>query len=209
VTEQAIEARAAAAGLVLSSGASRRIATHAGLVMQEAASLHLTTIEDPDSFLERHIGEALEGAAMLDAHVAGTLLDLGSGNGYPGVPVALARPGLRPVLAESSQRKAAFLRGVLASIALDGTVLDRRVQRAADLEPFSPIDVLVTRAAEGWDAVLPRLASRLSVGGIVLIWAGSAAATIVARASWRRFELVKSHPLPGRSTLIFELRRVK
>jgi 16S rRNA G527 N7-methylase RsmG len=53
------------------------------------------------------------------------------------------------VLAESSRRKAAFLRGVLTAIALEGAVLDRRVHRAADLEPFSPIDVLVTRAAKG------------------------------------------------------------
>jgi 16S rRNA (guanine527-N7)-methyltransferase len=208
VTEQAIEARAAAAGIVLAPGAPRRIAAHAALVREGAEALHLTTIDEPESFLERHIGEALEGASMLEPGVAGTLLDLGSGNGYPGIPVALARPGLRPVLAESSRRKAAFLRGVLASIALDGAVLDHRVQRAADLEPYSPIDVLVTRAAEGWDAVVPRLAPGLRPGGIVLIWAGAAAEAIVARASWRRLELVRSHPLPGRSTRIYQLARI-
>jgi 16S rRNA G527 N7-methylase RsmG len=209
VTEPAIEARAAAAGLVLPPGASSRIAEHARLVGQAAAALHLTTIADPASFLERHIGEAFEGAAMLDAGVRGTLLDLGSGNGYPGIPVAIARPSLRPALAESSRRKAAFLESVLASIALDGTVLDRRIQRANDLESIAPIDVLVTRAAEGWESVLPRLASCFRVGGIVLIWAGLGANKIVTRASWRRFELVRSHELPGRSTRIFQLQVMK
>ena len=208
MTEHAIEARAAAAGVVLPPGAARGIADHAALVRQEAESLHLTTIDEPESFFERHIGEALEGASMLDVGLTGTLLDLGSGNGYPGIPVALTHPGLRPVLAESSRRKAAFLQRVLASISLDGAVLERRVQRAADLEPFSPIDVLVTRAAEGWDAVLPRLAAGLRTGGIVLIWAGAAAETIVSRASWRRFELVKSHALPGRSTRVYQLTRI-
>jgi len=184
------------------------MAAHAALVRQDAKSLHLTTIDEPESFLERHIGEALEGASMLQAGVAGTLLDLGSGNGYPGIPVALARPGLRPVLAESSRRKAAFLQGVLSSIALDGAVLERRIQRAADLEPFSPIDVLVTRAAEGWDAVVPRLATGLRIGGTVLIWAGAAAEAIVTRASWRRLELVRAHTLPGRSSRIYRLTRI-
>jgi len=46
------------------------------------------------------------------------------------------------------------------------------------------------------------------VGGIVLIWAGAAAETIVARASWRRLELARSRPLPGRSTRIYQLYRI-
>ncbi|HJQ99190.1 MAG TPA: RsmG family class I SAM-dependent methyltransferase [Candidatus Polarisedimenticolaceae bacterium] len=208
MTEEAVEARAAAAGIVLPGGASRRIVAHARLVLESAPMLHLTTITDEATFLERHIGESFEGAALVDTSAAGTLVDLGSGNGYPGIPMALARPHLRPVLVESSHRKADFLRRALQAAALDGVVLDRRVQRSTDLDEVGPIEMLVTRAAEGWEAVVPRLAPAIRPGGLVLIWAGESASAIVTRASWRRFELVRSHALPGRKTKIYALHRI-
>src|SRR5262245_49337515 len=102
LSEEAIEARAVSAGLLLPHGGAARIAAHARLVLESADALHLTTIKDPSELLERHIGEALEGAARIDASRSGPLVDLGSGNGYPGVPIAIARSSLRAVLAESS-----------------------------------------------------------------------------------------------------------
>jgi 16S rRNA (guanine527-N7)-methyltransferase len=206
LSPETIEARATTAGLVLPKGAADHVAAHARLVLESPAALHLTTIRDPEVFLERHVGEAFEGASRVDPSRSGPLVDLGSGNGYPGIPIALARPGLRVVLVESSRRKSDFLRRALVSAALDGTVLERRVQRASDLEAVAPIEVLVTRAAEGWDAVVPRLASAFRPGGTALIWSGAAARAIVTRASWRRrFELVGAHELPGRATFIYEL----
>jgi len=206
LSPETIEARATSAGLVLRKGAADRIAAHARLVRESPAVLHLTTIRDPEVFLERHIGEAFEGAARIDPSLLGPLVDLGSGNGYPGIPIALARPGLRAVLVESSRRKSDFLRRALATTALEGTVLERSVQRASDLDAVAPIEVLVTRAAEGWDSVVPRLASAFRPGGTALIWAGAAARAIVTRASWRRrFELVSAHELPGRTSFIYEL----
>ena len=209
MTEDVIEARAAAAGIVLPAGASRRIAAHARLVLASPPMLHLTTIVDPATFLERHIGEALEGAALLEDATAGTLVDLGSGNGYPGIPIAVARPGLRPVLVESSHRKAEFLRRALADAVPGGDVLERRVQRSGDLAALGPIEVLVTRAAEGWEAVVPRVAPALRLGGLVLVWAGESASSIVTRASWRRLALVRSQVLPGRTSRIYKLQKIK
>ena len=136
-------------------------------------------------------------------------VDLGSGNGYPGIPIAVARPGLRPVLVESSHRKAEFLRRALADAVPGGDVLERRVQRSNDLAALGPIEVLVTRAAEGWEAVVPRVAPALRLGGLVLVWAGESASSIVTRASWRRLALVRSQVLPGRTSRIYKLQRIK
>ncbi len=74
---------------------------------------------DPDEFVDRHLGEAFEGAAMLAPDIEGTMLDLGSGNGYPGIPLAAARPGLRLTLTDASARKAEFLRQTVRSCNLD------------------------------------------------------------------------------------------
>jgi 16S rRNA (guanine527-N7)-methyltransferase len=197
--EEAIAARAAAAGIALAAPAAVALAVHARAVLRANERLHLTAVLDPGAFIERHIGESLEGAAMVDAGAIGTLLDLGSGNGYPGLPLAAARPGLAAVLAEASPRRAAFLREAIAEAGLSSVrVIERQVQRAQDLEDLpGGIRLVATRATGGWERVLPRLAPLLVPGGDVLVWAGEDLETVRRRVAWRRLELVERRLLPG------------
>ncbi len=195
----AVVARALAAGIVLSKPAARALAEHARAVLAANERLHLTAITQPEAFFERHLGEAFEGAALLPKGIKGVLLDLGSGNGYPGIPLAIARPGLSPVLAEASTKKAAFLREALAAAGLTGgRVLEARVARTVDIEELPPVAVLATRAMGGWERIVPKLVARLAPGGLVLIWAGVDAEAIMTRASWNRLRVEAARSLPGR-----------
>jgi 16S rRNA (guanine(527)-N(7))-methyltransferase RsmG len=192
-----IRRRAQACGLALDDRALAALAAHAQQVLQQNASLKLTTIVEPAAFVERHIGESLEGAAMLPEGITDNLLDLGSGNGYPGVPVAIAHPGLTPFLAEARRRKAIFLRELLAQLSIQGEVLDRRIDRPADVGE-SIFSVIVTRAAGDWERSLPRLACCLETGGRLLVWAGKELEKVCTRHSWKRYLLEERRPLPGR-----------
>jgi len=204
--DRAIATLAARAGIELERDACERLAVHVGLVLRDNERLHLTTITDPDEFLERHVGESFAGAAMLPDDAGGTLLDLGSGNGYPGVAIANARPGLRPVLTEASRRKAAFLREVVETCAPGGEVFEGQVQRAPDLRGLAA-DVLTTRAMGAWEKIVPRMHAALNPGAHVLVWAGADVEAVFRRAVWRRFEVVETRPLPGReASAIWHLR---
>ena len=171
--------------------------------------LHLTTVTDPEEFVDRHVGESLEGAARLDPGIEGELLDLGTGNGYPGLAVAAARSGLRAVLAEASTRKAAFMRSVLRGGGFrDAEVFEGQVQRAADVAGIGPFRVVTTRAMGGWPKIVPRLAAALTDDAEILIWAGEDAEAVFGRVVWRKFRLVERHPLPDRErSWIWKLRR--
>lgn len=195
----AIVARALAVGIVLSKPAAQALAAHARAVLVANERLHLTAITQPEAFFERHLGEAFEGAALLPEKIRGVLLDLGSGNGYPGIPLAIARPGLVPVLAEASTKKAEFLREALAAAGLGrGRVLEARVARTVDVDDLPPVAVLATRAMGGWERIVPKLVTRLAPNGLVLIWAGADAEAIMARAAWARLRVEKTRSLPGR-----------
>jgi 16S rRNA (guanine527-N7)-methyltransferase len=194
----AIVARAAACGVELPDEAVDSLVLHIRRVRERNEELHLTSIDDADEYVERHLGEGFEGAAMLPRDVAGPMLDLGSGNGYPGLPVAAARPGLRPLLAEASPAKAAFLRSVVEEAFPGGTVLDRQVQRPADLRDAPLFRVIVTRAAGGWERILPRLAPCLEPDGRLLVWAGESMHAVSGRTAWRRYRLEEKRPLPER-----------
>ncbi len=195
--ERRIADRAEASGVTLPDGAALRLAAHVRLVLRENERLHLTTIVEPDELLDRHLGESFEGAALLPEDVGGTLLDLGSGNGYPGVPIAAVRPGLRPVLTEASRRKAEFLREVLASCAAGGEVFEGQVQRAPDLRGLTA-DVLTTRAMGAWQKIVPRMHAALAPDAHVLVWATADAEPIFRRTVWQRFELRGRRDLPDR-----------
>src|SRR5262249_21335384 len=104
--EASIRRAAEASAVALDGAAVRSLAVHARMVLSETPRLHLTAVDERD-LVPRHIGEALEGARILEPNVRGLLVDLGSGNGYPGVPLAIARPGLHLILVEASARKAA------------------------------------------------------------------------------------------------------
>lgn len=184
--------------LGLSVAALDSIEGQARAVLGAAASLGLTAIRDPAEFVERHIGEALSGAALLPAGIEGPLLDLGSGNGYPGLPLAAARPLLEPYLVEARARKAAFLRALLNDHLGRGAVIDRQVQRAGDLEELPPLRALVTRAMGGWEKVVPRMVPALRPDADVLIWAGDEVQRIASRSAWRRLRLQDRRPLSGR-----------
>lgn len=197
--EERILARAAACGLALDRPAASGLAAHARAVLSAPSELHLTAITDPEEFLERHLGEAFEGAALLDPAVTGVLVDLGSGNGYPGLPLAAARPGLRLIMAEASTRKGAFLRQVVRESGFaPAEVHEAQVQRAADLADVGPVQLLASRALGGWAKIVPRLVPGFAPGGELLLWAGQEVEQIARREVWRRLRLLERRSLPGR-----------
>lgn len=193
----AVRERAARVGIGLEDEACARIVAHAQCVLERNDELHLTSVTEPQAFLERHVGESLEGAACIDATLAGGLLDLGSGNGYPALPLVVARPALTPVLTEANRRKAAFLRDVCVAVGT-GTVVHRQVQRPADVEELGELRIITTRAMGAWEKVLPRFADALAPDGVILLWAGEEVPRIAARKAWRRLSLVERRALPGR-----------
>jgi 16S rRNA (guanine527-N7)-methyltransferase len=197
--ETRIRSRASDCGIELADEAVAALAHHARAVLRENQQLHLTSIHEPLEFFERHLGEAFEGAAMLPADVEGLYLDIGSGNGYPGIPLAAARLGLRLSMIEASVRKAEFLRAVVRDAPLPTvSVLETQVQRASDLEGIDPARVITSRAMGGWPKILPRLRTCLDPDGDMLVWAGDEAEKISRREVWKTFTVADKRALPDR-----------
>src|SRR5665213_2921666 len=86
-----------------------QLSKYLDLLLKWNARTNLTAIRDPEEIVRRHFGESLFAARHLDPKTA-TLLDLGSGAGFPGLPIALLCPEIQVTLAESQNKKASFLR---------------------------------------------------------------------------------------------------
>jgi 16S rRNA (guanine527-N7)-methyltransferase len=132
-------------GRSLSDQELRRFETHYHLLQKWSRRMNLTGLKDESMIARRHFMEPIAIADLLDDE--GRLVDIGSGNGFPAVPLKVLRPGLELVLVESSEKKSAFLRAVIRELALkQARVETRRVRRLADLADLLPCRYLTLRA---------------------------------------------------------------
>ena len=94
--------------LDLSRGQLSALARHFGLLQRWNRNINLTSVRRPEDIVQRHFGESLFVGTRIPEG-AESLVDVGSGAGFPGIPVAVLRPGIDVTLVESVAKKAAFL----------------------------------------------------------------------------------------------------
>lgn len=93
-----------------------KLSEYLDLLFRWNTRTNLTAIRTPEEMVRRHFGESLFAAAHLGN--PDTLLDLGSGAGFPGLPIALARPEIAVTLAESQNKKSTFLRETVRTLGI-------------------------------------------------------------------------------------------
>jgi 16S rRNA (guanine527-N7)-methyltransferase len=128
---------------------------------------NLTAIREPERMVTHHL---LDSLAILP-HVHGpSVLDVGSGAGLPGIPLAIAAPGLAVTLLDSNHKKAAFLQQAVAELALaNATVVPARVEAWQTEARF---DTIVSRAFADLGEFVSGAARLLAPGGIIAAMKG-------------------------------------
>ncbi len=140
-----------------------QLSAYLDLLLKWNARTNLTSIRDPEAIVMRHFGESLFLAAHVPAGIQ-TVLDLGSGAGFPGLPLHLLRPDLSVTLAESQHKKSAFLREAIRSLDLTTQV---HAGRAEELMGTQSFDLVALRAVDKMHEALT-LARALGAKRLVL-----------------------------------------
>ena len=119
----------------------------------------------------RHTGDALACLARWPLEGTLRLLDIGSGGGFPGIPLAIARPELRVTLLESRERKTDWLERAVRGLGLRDrvSVVTGRVEDQPP-EWVEGYDIVTARAVAPPDELLSIVLPRLKIGGRVLLW---------------------------------------
>ena len=115
------------------------------LLLKWNSRVNLTSIREPSEIIRRHFLESIQCAQALPQIPDATLLDYGSGAGFPGIPIAICRPEIRVTLAESQRKKAAFLRETVRRLGLASEVFDGRVE---EMPPDRRFSIVVLRAVD-------------------------------------------------------------
>jgi 16S rRNA (guanine527-N7)-methyltransferase len=149
----------------------RQIQQYIRILLMWNEKVNLTAIRDPLEILYRHICESMYAAEAIPLR-NGRLADVGSGGGFPGLPLKIIRPDLRVFLVESNLKKATFLAEVVRELGLtDAQVLVRRYEELG--EEVAPLDYVCSRALGEFPPFLEWAGSQQIAAKQVILWIGA------------------------------------
>lgn len=137
------------------------------LMMKWNRAFNLTAISDPDQVVSRQILDSLSVLHLLQGR---RILDVGSGAGLPGIPLAIASPERRFTLLDSNGKKTRFLHQVKTELNLDNVEVVR--VRAELYHPDPRFDTVVSRAFAGMDKMMKLTSHLMAPGGCLLAMKG-------------------------------------
>ncbi|BAU04606.1 16S rRNA (guanine(527)-N(7))-methyltransferase RsmG [Fischerella sp. NIES-3754] len=152
------------------------------LILEGNQKLNLTRITDPQEFWEKHLWDSLRGVALLlrvgQKDLTSPLhhfIDIGTGAGFPGIPVAIALPDCTVTLVDSTRKKIAFIENILPELKLDNvkTLIGRAEEIGQQSQYRQNYDVAMIRAVSNAPVCAEYTLPLLKQGGLAIIYRGN------------------------------------
>ena len=184
---------------LLSSQQLDYFSAYLSLIIRWNARMNLTSIRTEDGILARHFVESIACARAIPDGVR-TLLDYGSGAGFPGIPIAICRPEITVTLAESQGKKAAFLQEVVRSLQLSASVHHGRADAVR-----AEFDCVTLRAVDKIDEAVASAGCLVARDGVLALMTTEAAFPRLRQAAGMQFTWNETIRKPDGEDLILAL----
>ena len=143
-------------------------------LLEENAKFNLTGIKQAEEAWTKHILDSLEGLETGLFDESQSVVDVGTGAGFPGLVLALARPNLRLSFLEATRKKCAFIEGTIEQFEIQGAqIIGERAEDVGQADEFrQKFDVATARAVGSFTEVAELCLPLVRVGGNVVLWRG-------------------------------------
>ena len=167
-----VEEGAASLNIHIARKITDQFSIHASELIKWNRKINLTTITDPVEVAVKHFLDSIISVRVMPEY--GRLLDIGSGGGFPGIPIKIMIPSLSVTLIDASRKKVSFLKHIIRNIKL--TEIDARQIRAEELANEKPaknfFDVIICRAFSRLDKIILKALPLLTKDGIIIAMKG-------------------------------------
>ena len=173
---------ATAVGVELADEQIARLDTYAALLVEWNEKMKLTAITDPHDMVVKHFADSLAAAKYLPEGEF-SLIDVGTGAGFPSLPLAIVRPDMRLTMLDSLNKRLTFLQAVCEAIGVTAETVHARAEGAAKQKAYRErFDVATARAVAALPVLAEYCLGYVKVGGRFLALKGPDAAAEIAAA---------------------------
>ena len=191
-------------GVKVSPAQAEQFQIYLDLLLERNTVMNLTAITDPEEVVKRHF---LDSAALLPSKALGgrKVIDVGTGAGFPGMPLLILRPDLQMTFLDALNKRILFLEDALARLGLKAETLHARAEDAAKMAAHrEQYDAAVSRAVANAATLEELTLPFVQKGGVAIAWKGPGVAeemTAARRAAFLLGGTVRGTvdaPIPGR-----------
>ena len=157
-------------GLTIGESHAEQFMRYLVHLMEWNKTINLTTIIDPKEIIIKHFVDSLAALVATNFPQNGVVLDIGSGGGFPGIPLKIVRSDIRLVLVEPSLKKCSFLNSVIGLLRLQGvSTFDGTIEQYAKRSFCRVIDMVVVRALK-FEEIRRHISALLTPRGRVVLY---------------------------------------
>lgn len=176
INKDLLKSMAADMGIELSAQSLDRFDKYAEMLVETNKTLNLTAITEPDEIVSKHFCDCLSLFREVEIPQGATLIDVGTGAGFPGIVLLIARPDLKITLMDSTNKRLVFVQNVVDTLGLSANVVHSRAEEAGKKAEFrEKYDFVTARAVANMQTLSEYCLPFLKVGGIFAAMKGAKA----------------------------------
>lgn len=160
-------------GIALDALACERFARYYELLVEGNTRMNLTAVLEPEEAVDRHFLDCLAPVAQGLLPEGAKVVDVGTGAGFPGLPLLIARPDLKLTLVDALNKRLGFIQGVLDELGLQAEIVHMRAEDFSRKPEYrEQYDIAAARAVAAVSPLMEYLLPCVQRGGFALCWKG-------------------------------------
>lgn len=174
---------AAKLGIEVTEEMLSRFEKLAFLLVEQNKTMNLTAITDPDGIAVKHFADSISALSAAEFPQGAKVLDVGTGAGFPSIPLLIARPDLEMTMIDSTAKKLKYVASAVESLGLTAEVLHTRAEEAGQNKEYrEKFDIVCSRAVAALNVLCEYCLPFVKVGGVFLAMKGAKAQEEIADA---------------------------
>ncbi len=174
---------AAKFNIEIDAAAAERFDIYASLLIEKNKVMNLTAIVEPDEIVIKHFADSLSLFSVINPQEGASLIDVGTGAGFPGMVVCIARPDMQVTMIDGTNKKLEFIRSVCAELGISPSIIHSRAEEAGQNKALrGSFDFAVARAVANLSNLGEYCIPFLKTGGAFIAMKGSRVDDEIAEA---------------------------
>ena len=183
INKELLKSNAASLGVELNDTALEKFDTLAQLLIEQNKTMNLTAITDPDEVVIKHFADSVSLFSAVIPEENAKILDLGTGAGFPGIPLLIARPDIRLTMVDSTAKKLRYVADTVEKLGLEAEVLHARAEEAGKNPEYrEQYDIVCSRAVAALNVLSEYCLPFVKAGGVFVAMKGAKAEEEIADA---------------------------